>query len=120
MLHISQSSLVRRYIKIWLDKWLDLIFTNAYDDCTVIATDPLVKTEVHHEAVSITIKNSVSTSSSCTEQCKFDFSKADYPSIEADLCSCDWTFIFLDEAEFSKKYVSILDVLNQYLLFVIF
>jgi len=80
------------------NKWLDLIFSNAYEDVSVkpaLDSENLFKNSIHHSAVTISCPIlEIGFSKSYNNEKVYDFKNANYELINFHLNNIDWFNIF--------------------------
>lgn len=76
-------------------RWLDLVFTNTYDEATVSTADStfnLFPNSKHHTAIIVELPTSqVSYNKSYNKKVVFDFKNANYEDINKALAAINWT-----------------------------
>lgn len=75
-------------------KMLDLVFTNNWDDVAVNSTDPIVKSEAHHETFHIKVSNLVENRGTNSKEKFLNFKKTDFANVNLELSGVNWIEMF--------------------------
>lgn len=103
------------------ERWLDLVFTNAYDKVVVMAADDtehLFKNTINHNAIIVDFTvTDIKSSKSYDNEIVYDFTNANYSVINNELSQLNWCNILelhdIDLAV-SKFYETLLPIIDNH------
>lgn len=102
-------------------RWLDLIFTNSYDEVKVspcIEAENLFTNTVHHTALVVVFSvNDITFTQSYNNSITYDYLNADYESIKCYLDTLNWNYVLYNldlDSAVSRFYQHIFTAIESY------
>lgn len=90
---------------------LDLVFTNSWDQIIVAPTEPLIKNESHHDAISITISGLGEDESIPNIKKLLNYKKCNFDLISKELAKINWNeMLIMSKHQFLEYHQQLLHV----------